>query len=133
MPTGLYPGIGQPLYLANSSFPREPVWIGMGEADPVIPDDEVSIPIALNAGLNTEINVIYDSAPTTDAFEILYAIGIDEMAKAYVLDTVAATTDTTYTWTTSNLTQLSGLIWIHNIGTADITAAFCQQKARTTG
>lgn len=133
MPSGLYPGIGQQLYRANDNFPLEIKWLSMRTPDPVIPNNKSSVPIAVNAGLNVEINAVYASAPTTNAFEIYYATGLDTIADAYVLDTVAATTDKTYTWTTSDLTQLSGIIWVKNIGTASINLLYVQQKARTTG
>lgn len=127
--TGMYPGIGTPMYRANDSTPTEPVWAGMRNPTEVIANGKYSIPIPVNPGLATDINVVFDSAPTTNAFEVRYMPTIDNIADEYVLETVAATTDTAYTWTTNS--QLSGLIRIKNVGTASIENAWLQSRAAT--
>ena len=128
MSTGLYPGIGLPLYLASSN-PREPVY----PVDPVIPDDDYSIGVPLNAGLTTSLNVLFASAPTTDAFDIWYDID-PAFGDAYILDSVPAVAATTlYTWSTNGMIELDGFIRIQNKGTADIDEAYVQQRAVTVG
>lgn len=132
MATGLYPGKGVQLYLASSN-PQEPVWLSMRNADPVIPDDDYSIGKAVNAGLTTSISVLFDVAPTTDAFDVLYAISPD-FTDEYILQSVAAAaSQTLYTWATNGLIELDGFIRIQNKGTADINEAYLQQRAVTTG
>lgn len=130
MATGMYPGVGKPLYLANDTYPNEPVWAGMRNPTEVIPNNKYSIPFAVNPGLQTDINVVFASAPTTNAFDVLYSI-TEDLANEYVLDSIPATTDTLYTWTTSS--QLSGIIRIQNKGTASINTAFGQSRAATFG
>lgn len=133
MATGLYPGKGQQLYRASDSNAREPIWLGMREPDPVIPDAKHSLGIALNAGLNTELNALYAAAPAGTAFSVMYDID-PTFANEYALDTVAAVAlQTLYTWTTANLTQLSGFVRIANSGGQNITEAYGQQKGVTTG
>lgn len=128
MSTPLYPGIGERLVLANDTFPFEPVWASMRTPTYVIPNDGYSVPISVAAGFNVEINTIFDSAPTTNAIEIYFIPTIDDIAEEYLLDTVAAGTDTAYTFSTVNSVQLSGLIRIKNVGTADLNKAWLQQK-----
>lgn len=125
----MYPGKGVQLTLASSN-PQEPVWLSMRTPDPVIPDDDYSMGIAVNAGLATDINVLFDAAPTTDAFDVMYDVNPD-FSTEYILESVPATTDTAYTWTT--LVRLSGFIRIQNKGTADINEVWAQQTAATWG
>ena len=133
MPSGLYPGIGNPLYLASSGNVREPVWLAMRQADPVIPNGRSSLGIAVNAGLTTELNVLFASAPSGTAFSIMYDID-PTFVNEYVLDTVSAVgTQTLYTWSTVDFISLSGFIRITNSGTASINEAYCQQRAVTVG
>lgn len=132
MATGLYPGKGQQLYLASSN-PQEPVWLGMREADPVIPTGESSLGIALNAGLTTSLNVLFAAAPAGTAFSVMYDID-PTFANEYALDTVAAVAlQTLYTWTTVDMVQLDGFIRITNSGGQDIDEAYCQQRAAMVG
>lgn len=126
----LYPGIGLQLPLASSN-PQEPVWLSMRTPDYVIPNDEYSIGVAVNAGLSTELNVRFDAAPTTDAFDVLYDVNPD-FATEYILESIPATADTVYTWTTQNI-RLSGFIRIQNKGTADINEVWVQQTSATVG
>lgn len=129
MATGLYPGKGTPLYLASSN-PREPVWIAMREADPVIPDGESSIGIAVNAGIATDINVLFNAAPSGTAFNVMYDID-PTFTNEYVLQAVAAGSDVLYTWTTNS--ELSGFIRITNDGGQDINEAYAQQRTANFG
>lgn len=128
MSTGQYPGLGRPLYLANTTFPQEPVWTAMRTADPVIPDDDYSIPFPLNPGIQTVISVIFDSAPTTDAFDVLVSPKGD-MSDEYIIESVAASTDTFYQWVSS--VTLTGVCRIQNKGTADIDEAYAQSLVTT--
>jgi hypothetical protein len=133
MATGLYPGIGTPLYGANASYPREPVWTGMREADPVIPNASSSVGKALNAGLTTAINVQFAAAPAGTAFSIMYDVD-DDVANEYALDTVAAVAlQKVYTWSTDGLIQLDGFIRITNSGGQNINEAYLQQRATMEG
>ncbi len=132
MATGMYPGIGQQLYLASSN-PREPVWLGMREPDPVIPSGSESLGIPLNAGLTTGVNVLFDAAPAGTAFSIMYDID-PTFVNEYALDTVAAVAlQTLYTWVTDGMIELDGFIRIANSGGQDIIEAYCQQRATTWG
>lgn len=124
--TGMYPGLGLPLYLASAN-PQEPVY----PVDPVIENDDFSIGVAVNAGMTTTINALFDDVPTTSAFEVYFDIKPD-FANEYVLDTVAAVAlQTLYTWTTDGILDLVGFLRIKNIGTADINEAYLQQRATT--
>lgn len=126
MASGLYPGKGLELALASSNA-REPVWASMRTPTYVIPTGSFSMGIALNAGLNTTLNVLYASAPAGTAFEVRYDID-PTFANEYVLDTVAAVAlQTLYTWSTANIILLSGFIRIKNTGTASISECYAQQ------
>lgn len=130
MATGMYPGKGKQLYLASSN-PQEPVWLGMREPDPVIPNGENSLGIAVNAGLTTSLNVLFDAAPSGTAFSIMYDIDPD-FGNEYALDTVAAVAlQTLYTWSTDGMIELDGFIRVANSGGQDINEAYCQQRAVT--
>lgn len=120
----MYPGQGIPMYLASSN-PREPVWTAPGVADPVIPDGESSIGIAVNPGCQTDVNVLFNAAPTGTAFNVMYDID-PTFANEYILEAVTASADTLYTFTTQNI-RLSGFIRITNAGGEDITKALLQQ------
>ncbi len=128
MSSGLYPGVGAPMYRANDNFLQEPKWLSMRVADPVIPDDKYSVPAPLNVGIKTIISVIFDTAPTTDAFEIWVSLKGD-MSDEYIVASIPATTDTTYQWTST--AYLTGCARIRNKGTADILEAFIQPLATT--
>lgn len=120
----MYPGKGIPMYLASSN-PREPVWLSAGVADPVIPDTDSSIGIAVNPGCQTDINVLFDAAPAGTAFNVMYDID-PSFGDEYILEAVAASADTLYTFTTQNI-RLSGFIRITNAGGQDINGAWLQQ------
>jgi hypothetical protein len=128
MATPLYSGYGTILYRANDTYPNEIVWAGMRNPTEVIADTKYSIPVALNAGFNAEINVVFAAAPAGTAFEIYYSVAMD-LSDEYLFDSVAASADTLYTWTTSNLAQLSGRVRIKNTGGQNIEVAYLQQKA----
>lgn len=123
--TTLYPGKGLQLGLAGSN-PQEPVWTAMRTKDFVIPDGESSLGIAVNPGFNVELNVLFDAAPSGTAFNVMYDISPD-FANEYVLEAVAASADTLYTFTTVDFTQLSGFIRLTNDGGQDCQA-WIQQK-----
>ncbi len=126
--TGMYPGLGAKMYRASSN-PQEPVWLGMREADPVIPDTESSIGFPLNGGVTTSLNVLFDSAPTGTAFNVMYDID-PTFANEYALQAVAAAVgQTLYTWSTSQMVELDGFIRITNAGGQDISRAYIQQRA----
>lgn len=125
----LYPGKGIQLALASSNA-QEPVWLSMRTPDYVIPDDEYTVGMPVNAGIATDINVLFDAAPTTDAFDVMYDVNPD-FSTEYILESVPATTDTVYTWTTS--VRLSGFIRVQNKGTADINEVWLQQTSATFG
>lgn len=127
----MYPGKGVQLTLANSTYPKEPVWLSMRTPDPVIPDSSSSLGIATNAGLATELNVVFDSAPTTTAFDVMYASEPD-FSNEYILESIPATTDVLYTWTTQAI-RMSGFIRVTNTGTADINEVWAQQTSATFG
>lgn len=120
----MYPGKGIPLYLASSN-PREPVWLSPGVADPLIPDTDSSIGIAVNPGCQTDINVLFDGAPAGTAFNVMYDID-PTFANEYILEAVPATADDLYTFTTQNI-RLSGFVRITNLGGGDIQGAWLQQ------
>ncbi len=124
-----YPGKGVQLWLASSNV-REPVWLGPREADPVIPSASSSVGVAVNGGMQTDVNVVFAAAPAGTAFNVMYSTDptfSDEM----VLQAVAATADTTYVWTTN--VRLSGFIRITNDGGQDILSAWLQQTAAYFG
>jgi hypothetical protein len=120
----MYPGKGQPMYLASSN-PREPVWLSPGVADTVIPDTDSSIGIAVNPGCQTDVNVLFDAAPAGTAFNVMYDID-PAFGDEYILEAIAATADTLYTFSTQNI-RLSGFIRITNAGGQDINGAWLQQ------
>lgn len=126
----LYPGKGLRLPLASSNA-QEPVWASMRTATYVIPDDSYSIGVPCNAGLAYEFNVQFASAPTTDAFDVMYDVTPD-FATQYILESVPATTDTVYTWTTDGI-RLSGFIRIQNKGTANVNNVWVQETSATFG
>lgn len=122
----LYPGKGLRLGLASSN-PQEPVWLGMREQDYTIPDGESSLGVAVNAGVNTELNVLFDAAPSGTAFNVMYDID-PAFGNEYILEAVTASSDTLYTFTTVNFAQLSGFVRITNDGGQDINEVWVQQK-----
>jgi hypothetical protein len=88
--------------------------------------------IAVNAGLNTSINVLFDAAPAGTAFSVMYDID-PTFANEYALDTVAAVAlQTLYTWSTDGLILLTGFIRITNSGGQDINEVWIQQTATTS-
>jgi len=132
MATGLYVGIGTPLYRANATYPREPVWSAMSTADPVIPNASSSVGKAVNAGLTTGINVQFAAAPAGTAFSVMYDVD-DDFGNEYALSTVAAVGgQKVYTWATDGLVLLSGFIRITNSGGQNINEAYLQQTASTS-
>lgn len=129
MATGLYPGKGQPLYLANSSFPQEPSF----PLNAVIPDGESSIGMPLNAGLTTSINVLFNAIPSGTAFNVMYDI-VPTFANEYVLSAVAAVGgQSLYVWSTDGLIELDGFVRITNDGGENIDGAWLQQRAAMVG
>lgn len=129
MATGLYPGKGARLPLASAN-PQEPVWASMRTPDYVIPTTDSSMGIAVNAGLNTTVNVLFDAAPAGTAFSVMYDID-PTFANEYALSAVAASAATLYTWSTDGLILLAGFIRITNSGGQDINEVWAQQTART--
>lgn len=124
-------GVGLNLYRAASgSSYREPVWAGMRNPQEIIPDGESSVGFALNAGMATDLNVVFAAAPAGTAFTIYYSTTPD-FASEYILDAITATADTTYTWTTNS--RLSGFIRLLNGGGQNITSAKVNQTLRTVG
>jgi hypothetical protein len=129
MATGLYPGKGQPLYLANSSFPQEPSF----PLNAVIPDSASSIGMPLNAGLTTSINVLFNAIPSGTAFNVMYDI-VPTFANEYVLSAVAAVGgQSLYVWSTDGLIELDGFVRITNDGGENIDGAWLQQRAAMVG
>lgn len=120
----MYPGKGQPLYLASSN-PREPVWESAGVGEATIPSGSSSIGIAVNPGCQTDVNVLFAAAPAGTAFNVMYDID-PAFGDEYILEAVAASADTLYTFTTQNI-RLSGFIRITNAGGQNITGAWLQQ------
>jgi len=131
MATGLYPGIGQKLPLASSNA-QEPVWASPRVATYVIPSGSFSMGVPLNAGLTTSMNSLFASAPAGTAIEIYYDIN-PTFATAYLLDSIAASADTVYSWSTQGGYELDGFIRFKNTGGQNITAIYIQQRARTDG
>lgn len=128
MATGLYPGLGKPLYLASSN-PQEPVWASMRHATVPIPDGSFSLGIPLNAGITTSFNVKFASAPSGTAVEVRYAMTPD-FDSEIVLDTMAASgTDKIYVWSSANNIELDGFIRLKNTGGQTISTAYGQQRA----
>ena len=126
--TGLYPGIGLKLALASSD-PQEPVWASMGTAEYTIPDTDSTVGIAVNGGLTTAFNVLFDAVPTGTAFNIMYDIS-NTFDNEYILDSViSVASQKLYTWTTDGIMQLDGFMRLTNDGGEDITAAYVQQRA----
>lgn len=125
-----YVGKGTPLYLASTGSVREPVWTGMGVADPAIPTARSSIGIAVNNNLATDINVVFAAAPAGTAFSVMYDVD-PTFATEYPLSAVVATADKAYTWTTNS--RLSGFIRITNSGGQTINNAWLQGTAATFG
>jgi len=126
----LYPGKGRRLPLASSNA-QEPVWASMRVATYVIPDDSYSIGIPVNAGIQTDFNMQFASAPTTDAVDVWYDVTPD-FATQYIIESIPATADTVYTWTTDGI-RLSGFIRIQNKGTANLNNVWAQQTIGTFG
>jgi len=121
----MYPGKGQPMYLASSGSAREPVWLTPGNGDPTIPTARSSVGIAVNPGCQTDVNVLFAVAPAGTAFNVMYDID-PTFATEYILEAVAATADRLYTFTTQNI-RLSGFIRITNAGGQNISGAWLQQ------
>ncbi len=123
--TGMYPGIGQPLYLASSN-PREPVF----PETMVIPRGSSSMGWAVNGGETVGINVLYGTAPAGTAFNIMYSITPDFDAE-YILQAISAVAlQKAYTFATGIL-QLDGFIRITNAGGQPTSKAYIQQRAST--
>ncbi len=121
----MFLGKGTPLYLASSD-PREPVWESAGVQEATIPSSSSSIGIAVNAGCQLDINVIFGTAPAGTAVNVMYA-ALPTFTGEYVLSALPAVAlQTTYTFTTQNI-RLSGFIRITNAGGQDITGAWLQQ------
>lgn len=132
MSSGMYPGLGFQLYLASSD-PREPVWLSPRTPDPVIPDGEKSLGIAVNAGMTTSINAIFDAAPTGTAFNVLFDVD-PTFANEYVLQAIAAVAlQTLYSFSTNGLIPLTGFIRLGNEGGEDLNECYLQQLAVTVG
>jgi len=121
----MYPGKGIPLYRASSGSAREPVWLTPGNGDPTIPSASSSIGVPVNPGCQTDVNVLFAAAPAGTAFNVMYDIN-PTFANEYILEAIAATADTLYTFTTQNI-RLSGFIRITNAGGQDINGAWLQQ------
>ena len=133
MASGLYPGIGQPMYRANATYVQEPVWAGMRNPTEVIPSGSSSTSIPLNAGITTSLNVVFASAPAGTAFSVMYDV-TNAFSTEYAIDTVASVgSQTVYTWSTADGIELDGFIRITNSGGVDINNAYGQQRARMTG
>lgn len=132
MATGLYPGQGAVMALASSN-PQEPVWASMRTPTIVIPSGSSSVGFAVNAGLTTSINVLFATAPSGTAFNVMYDVS-PTFATEYVLSAVAAVAlQKAYTWSTDGLIELDGFIRITNAGGQNITKATIQQRARMDG
>lgn len=131
MPSGLYPGKGVKLPLASSN-PQEPVWASMRVATYVIPSASFSMGTPLNAGLTTSMNALFASAPAGTAIEVYYDIG-PTFATEYLLDSIAASADRVYTWSTQSGYELDGFIRFKNTGGQNISEIYIQQRARTDG
>lgn len=131
MATGLYPGRGQQLYKASSNA-QEPAY-SAGAQVATIPSGSSSLGLAVNAGLTTSINVLYGTAPTGTAFNVMYDIN-PTFATEYVLSAVASVaSQKVYTWSTDGMIELDGFIRITNAGGQDITGAWLQQRAAMVG
>lgn len=123
MSTPFYLGIGFKLLRASTS-PPEPFQPNTY----TIPTTKSSVGMAVNAGIVTDLNVVYGTAPAGTAFNIMYS-STNTFADEYILDTVAAVAlQKVYTWSTANMIRLSGFIRITNAGGQDITAAYIQQS-----
>lgn len=129
MATGFI-GKGTPLYLSVSGSPRETQWAGMRDPTEVIPSGRSSIGIAVNAGTQTDINVVYGVAPAGTAFNVMYDV-VPTFASEIVLQAVTATSDLVYLFTTN--IRASGFIRITNAGGQDITGAWLQQTVANYG
>lgn len=104
-----FAGQGTTLYLSSNNPPLEPEWTASG-ATVAIPDGEYSVPLATNAAMGMNIQVVYDSAPGADT-EIEYDTD-PEFGTAIVLDTIPSGADLVAVWTT-NVT-LPGFVRISN-------------------
>ncbi len=136
MATGMYPGIGTPLYLASSNA-QEPAWTvssgGQSSGNPVIPTTSKSMGIACNAGISTGVTVTYGTAPSGTAFNIEYD-NSPTFANAIVLAAVAAVgSQKIYRWSSDSITEIDGFIRVGNAGGQSITTAFAQQRTATYG
>lgn len=121
----MYPGRGASLYLASSNA-REPVWESAGVAEATIPSGSSSIGIPVNPGCQTDINILFGTAPAGTAANVMYDIQPD-FSTEYVLSALPAVAlQKVYTFTTQNI-RLSGFIRITNAGGQDITGAWLQQ------
>lgn len=128
MSTGLYPGIGQPLYKASSN-PQEPVFPNTQ----TIPSGSSSMGFPCNAGLTTSFNIRFGTVPSGTAVNVMYC---DEstFSDEYALDTIAAVALTkVYTWSTNGMIELDGFLRLTNAGGQDITKSSIQQRATTVG
>lgn len=124
-------GVGINLYRAASgSSYREPVWAGMRNPQEIIPTGESSVGFAVNAGQQTVFSVVFAAAPAGTAVT-LYASTTPDFTSEYALDTIAATADTTYQWTTNY--KLTGFIRLANGGGQNITSAKVDQTLSTVG
>lgn len=130
MASGMYPGIGLPLYRASDASTQEPAWLN-GQGDPTIPTSKSSMGIALNPGLNTTLNVLYGTAPSGTAFTVMYDINSD-FSTEFAIDTIAVVgSQKAYVWSTAGVILLSGFLRITNAGGTSITHAYGQQTAVT--
>ncbi len=101
--TGVYPGIGAPLYKASSN-PQEPVF----PVTQTIPSGSSSMAFPLNGGVMTSFNIHYSTVPTGTAFNIMYS-DVPAMTDEYVLQAIPAVAlQKLYTWSTGML-ELDGL------------------------
>lgn len=135
MATGLYPGIGTPLYLASSNA-QEPAWTvtsGQSSGNATIPSGSSSMGVACNAGISMGITVTYGTAPTGTAFTVRYD-NAPTFANEIILATVASvSSQKIYRWSSDSVTEIDGFIRITNAGGQDITQANAQQRATTFG
>ena len=126
MATGMFPGKGSPMYRASSTA-NEPVWTAMRTAAVTIPDGSSSVGFALNAGITTSINVLYATAPSGTAFNVMYADN-NLFTNEYVYKAVASVaSQKLYTYSVAD--ELDGFFRITNSGSQTINEAYLQQRA----
>lgn len=128
MANTMYPGKGLQLTLASSNA-REPVWSAMRTPTEAIPNGSYSLGVAVNAGYQTDINIVYDVAPGS-ATTIEYDT-VPTFANAIELDTIPSSSDKVAVWTTNN--RLSGFIRVSNTSGQTINEVWAQQTATSFG